>query len=104
MRHGDRGIALRVERDGAHGIPRVRARCEVEEDVGRLLVQRMWPARVVELDVAADAGFGLTDRLVGVEVDLLVFDRSPEPFDEDVVSPSPRPSMLILIRDRRQRS
>ena len=31
---------------------------------------------------------GLRDRLVGMEVDLLVFDRSPETLDKDVVKDS----------------
>ncbi len=40
---------------------------------------------VVEGQIAADASAGLGHGLVGVEVDLLVFDRPPEPLDEDVV-------------------
>jgi len=29
----------------------------------------------------------MADRLIGSEIDLLVFDRFPEPLDEDVVAP-----------------
>lgn len=37
--------------------------------------------------ISADADAGLGHGLVGVEVDFLVFDRTPEPFDEHVVPP-----------------
>src|SRR5271168_3834509 len=42
---------------------------------------------VVEVQIAADRGPGLGDAVVGPQIDLLVFDRSPEPLDEDVVAP-----------------
>ena len=58
---------------------------------------RVRPARVVEGDVAADAFAGSAHRLVGVQVDLLVLDRAPHPFDEDVVAPAPLPSMLMRM-------
>ena len=57
--------------------------------VGCLCPQaRMWALAVVELEVAADLHSGLADRLVGVQVDVLVFERAPQPLDEDVVSPA----------------
>jgi hypothetical protein len=40
---------------------------------------------VVEAEPGADAGPGLGDRRVGVEVDFLVFEAAPQPLDEDVV-------------------
>ena len=49
---------------------------------------RVRPAGVVEVDVAADAFSGSAHGLVGVEVDLLVLDRAPHPFDEHVVAPA----------------
>ena len=39
---------------------------------------------VVEVEPGADAGLGLGDRRVSVEVDLLVFEAAPQPLDEDV--------------------
>lgn len=36
----------------------------------------------------ADASAGLGHGLVGMEIDLLVFDRAPKPLNEDVVPPS----------------
>src|SRR5450432_2783985 len=49
---------------------------------------RVWPPGVVEVDVAADPFSGSAHALVGVEVDLLVLDRAPHPFDEYVVAPA----------------
>jgi hypothetical protein len=43
---------------------------------------------VVEAEVVADTGAGLRDSVIGVQVDLLIFDGPPEVFDEDVASPS----------------
>ena len=40
---------------------------------------RVRPAGVVEVDVAADAFSGRAHVLVGMEVDLLVLNRAPEP-------------------------
>ena len=60
---------------------------------------------IVEIEPGANPGFGLGHTRIGVEVDLLVFEASPQPLDEDVVhAPAPRlregrllPSMLIVI-------
>ncbi len=43
---------------------------------------------VVKRDVVADARARLADRVVSVQVHLLVLDRSPDAFDEDVVAPA----------------
>jgi hypothetical protein len=48
----------------------------------------MWAATVVEGHISTDPEAGVGHGFIGVKVDLLVFDRSPEPFDEDVVPPS----------------
>ena len=40
---------------------------------------------VVEVEEAGEIGFGLGLGAVALEVNLVVFDRPPEPFDEDVV-------------------
>ena len=42
---------------------------------------------VVEAEVATDRGSGIGHRVIGAQVDLLVFDGSPEPLDENVVTP-----------------
>jgi hypothetical protein len=60
---------------------------------------------IVEAEPGADAGLGLGDRRIGVEVDFLVFEAAPQPLDEDVVhAAAPRfregrllPSMLIVM-------
>ena len=60
---------------------------------------------VIKAEPGADAGLGLGDTGTGVEVDLLVFEASPQPLDEDVIhAPAPRfregrllPSMLIVM-------
>ena len=44
--------------------------------------------RVVEVQISGEARAGLRDAVIGMQVDLLVFDRPPETFDEDVVAPS----------------
>ena len=57
--------------------------------VGRLGPQaRMRALAVVELEVAADFGSRFGDRLVGVQIDMLVFERAPQPLDEDIVGPA----------------
>ena len=47
----------------------------------------MRPTLIVELEVAADRGASFADAVVGVQIDLLVFDAAPQPFDEHVVTP-----------------
>src|SRR5215208_8282943 len=42
---------------------------------------------VVEVEISADRGASLGNRVVSSEVDLLVLDRSPETLDDDVVAP-----------------
>src|SRR6202022_671785 len=40
---------------------------------------------IVEAKPGANAGLGLGDRRIGVEVDFLVFEAAPQSLDEDVV-------------------
>ena len=40
---------------------------------------------IVEEEVCGQAIAGLGDRLVVVEIDLLIFDRPPETFDKDII-------------------
>ena len=47
----------------------------------------MGPRAVVEAEMAADGRSGFGDAGIGAQTDFLVFDRPPEPLDEDVVAP-----------------
>lgn len=47
----------------------------------------MGPPRVVKVQITADRSPRLADRAVGVQIDFLVFDRSPKSLDHDVVAP-----------------
>src|SRR6516162_4924810 len=40
---------------------------------------------IVEAEPGANAGLGLGNRRIGVEVDFLIFQASPQPLDENVV-------------------
>ncbi len=54
--------------------------------VGRSFFKRsMWPLSVVKSDPAVDDAFGLEAVLQFVQVDSLLLEGSPEPFDEDIV-------------------
>ena len=48
----------------------------------------VWPTLIEELKVTPQPRPHIGDGLVGAEVDLLVLDRAPEPFDKDVVAPA----------------
>lgn len=57
--------------------------------VGRPVVEaRVRTARVVEGEVTAQASGGGGNRIVRVQIDLLVLERAPEPLDEDVIASS----------------
>src|SRR5574341_1941972 len=49
------------------------------------------PALVVKMEVARQGKLQLPQALVGVEVDVLVFDTPPQPLDEHIVDPTPAP-------------
>jgi len=55
-------------------------RLPIQAGMGSLLVE--------ELDVTADAAPCCGDRFVSMQIDLFIFDGTPEAFDEDVVSPA----------------
>lgn len=57
----------------------------------------MWASGIVKGQISANAATGLGHGLVGVEIDLLVFDRPPEPLDEDIVRQTPLPSIEMAI-------
>jgi hypothetical protein len=48
----------------------------------------MRPAFVVEADVAPDSSSRRRDAFIGVQIDLFVLNRFPEPLDEHVVAPA----------------
>ena len=47
----------------------------------------MRSAPVVECQIAVQPATRLRDATVGAQVDFLVCDRPPEPFDKDIVAP-----------------
>ena len=47
----------------------------------------MGSAGIVKAKVIGDRGASLRHGVVSPEIDLLIFDGSPEPFDEDVIAP-----------------
>jgi len=56
----------------------------------------MWASAIVKGQISANAGTGLGHGFVCVEIEFLVFDRPPEPLDEDIVPPC----ALAVHRDR----
>src|SRR5213595_3498397 len=55
----------------------------------------MRPCPVVVADPRADAGLGFASGLESIEIDTFVFERPPQPFDEDIV----HPAALAVNRD-----
>ena len=49
----------------------------------------MWAAAIIKVEITTDRTARFADALVGSQIDLLVFDAAPQPFDEHVVAPSP---------------
>jgi hypothetical protein len=47
----------------------------------------MRSSAVIEFQISADRCARLADRVVGAQIDLLIFEASLEPLDEDVVAP-----------------
>jgi hypothetical protein len=66
-----------------------RERLRVEVNVIRSLSvkRRVWSPAVVKRKVPLDPGLGRSHGVVGMQIDLFVLDRLPQPFDEDVVAP-----------------
>src|ERR1700687_4446399 len=44
---------------------------------------------VEKVEISTNRASRLTDGFVGSQIDLLVFDAAPQPFNEDVVPPGP---------------
>ena len=58
--------------------------------IGRSGTQaRMGSLAVVEFEIPTNRRPGFADRTVGAQVDLLVFDRTPQTLDYDIVEPGP---------------
>ncbi len=51
----------------------------------------MGSSRIVELEVSPESSPGFRNRFIRPQVNLLVFDASPEPLDEHAISPAPPP-------------
>src|SRR5712671_3816117 len=49
----------------------------------------MWATAIVEVEISADRVTGLADAFIGSQIDLLVFDATPQPLNEHVVPPGP---------------
>ena len=47
----------------------------------------MGPPPIVEGQITADQDASVADTVIGSEIDLLVFDRAPQPLDKDIVAP-----------------
>src|SRR5271166_4283074 len=65
---------------------------------------RMRPLAVVEPPIPTDRAARLGDTVVGAQVDLLILDRTPQPFDEHIVAPGPAPIHADPDRVLRQQS
>ena len=48
----------------------------------------MRTSAVEEIQILSDTGFCMRYRFVGVQVDVFIFQTSPQPFDEHVVNPA----------------
>ena len=57
----------------------------------------MRPSAIVEIEVATDRRACFGHAVVGVQIDLLVFDAAPQPLDGHVVRQAPLPSMLMVM-------
>ena len=58
--------------------------------IGRAAVKRaMRPDLIIKGHVAGYPDLGVVDRLIGMEIDLLIFETSPQPLDKDIVPPPP---------------
>jgi hypothetical protein len=55
----------------------------------------MWASGIIKTEIPADPSSGLRHAFVGVQIDLLIFDRPPEP--KTLSRHAPRPSMEMSI-------
>ena len=63
-------------------LPPPRGRGENKPSPGAPVKARMRTQPVVEVGISAQRRAGLCDRVVGLEIDLLVFHAAPQPLDE----------------------
>src|ERR1700693_4236759 len=59
---------------------------------------RMRPFAVIEVQIPPERSTCLADTVIGVQIDLLIFDRTPQPLDKDIVAP--RTATIHADRDR----
>jgi MFS family permease len=72
-----RGLGRRAER----------RKIEVGLIRGAVVKTRMWSSSVVKVEIPTNRASRLADGFVGSQIDLLVFDAAPQPFDEHIVAP-----------------
>src|SRR5208283_5248370 len=58
----------------------------------------MRPLAIVEVQIPAERSTCVANSVVGMQIDLLVLDRSPQPLDKDIVAP--RAAAIHADRDR----
>src|ERR1035437_2464127 len=63
--------------------------CPQNRSLSTPMGSRMWTAAIIKVEISADRVARLADGFVGSQIDLLVFDAAPQPFDEHIVPPSP---------------
>lgn len=51
----------------------------------------MWSFVIIELEIAREAAYSISGRLVIAQIDLLPFDRTPQAFDKHVIERSSTP-------------
>ena len=49
----------------------------------------MRPDLIIEGHVAGHPALSVADRLIGMEIDFLIFETPPQPLDKDIVPPPP---------------
>ena len=58
----------------------------------------MRPLAVVEVQIPTERSACLANSVIGMQIDLLVLDRSPQPLDKDIITP--RAATIHADRDR----
>ena len=48
----------------------------------------MWPSSVVKIEVVTYSSSRVRNRVIGVKINFFVFDRSPQSFNEHLITPS----------------
>lgn len=58
----------------------------------------MRPLAIVEVQIPTERSACLANSVVGMQIDLLILERSPQPLDKDIVAP--RAAAIHADRDR----